>query len=95
MAEEKKKVHKVIRSAYVQKCLESNELFTLFFGPEDKNTVLELPKTWFRGVGCPKKGSKITLIQDGTEVTMLINNKQFYPSLNPLSIKDIPSRKCK
>lgn len=93
MAEEKKKARKIIRSAYVQKCLESNELFTLFFDPKDKNAVMEFPKTWFRGVGWPKKGSKITLIQDGAETTMLINDKQFFPSLNPLSIKNTPSRK--
>lgn len=92
MAKEQKK-NGIIRSAYVQKCIESNELYTLFFGLKDSETTMEFPKVWFRGVGRPKKGSKITIRQENGETTMLINNKQFYPSLHPLSRTEILSRK--
>lgn len=80
---------KVIRSGYVKKCLISNTLFTLFFGPENKDMMLEVPKTWFRGIGRPKTGSKITLIQEnGATTRMLIDNKQFYPLQNPLTLNE-------
>ena len=55
---------------------------------------MELPKTWFYGVKRPKKGSKITIIQEVDGRTrMLINNEQFYPSLHPLSRTKITPKK--
>lgn len=90
-----KTTKEIIRSSYVQKCAESNELYTLTLGKDKQEVIMELPKSWFRGVGRPKKGSKLTLIQtDGRLTRMLLNNKQFFPSLNPLSRAEISSRKC-
>lgn len=88
MAKEKEKTAEIIRSGYVKECLVSNTLYTLHFGPEDKVTAMEIPRTWFRGVGRPKKGSKITIVQEnGVTTRMLIDNKQFHPSLNPLTLQ--------
>ena len=94
MAGGNKKSAALIRSAYVRKCLVSNELYTLYFGNKKCETIMELPKTWFYGVKCPKKGSKITIIQEVDGRTrMLINNEQFYPSLHPLSRTKITPKK--
>lgn len=84
----------IFRAAYVQKCEEATEVYTLYFGKKGTETVMEFPKSWFRGVKRPKKGTKITLIQEKGEVTkMLIDNVQFYPSLNPLSVQDTLPKK--
>ena len=47
MAGGNKKSAALIRSAYVRKCLVSNELYTLYFGNKKCETIMELPKTWF------------------------------------------------
>lgn len=88
MAKEKEK--KITRSQYVQKCIISPEFYTLYFGKGLEETILELPKSWFRGIKRPTKGSKITLIQEeGSASTMLIDDIVFYPPPHPITAKSV------
>ena len=72
----------MIRTAIIEKVMTSNYYYTCFF--DGGQTTIEIPKGRFslNKLPRPKKGDKLTIVQENGQTSLFINNKELKSTKN-------------